>query len=179
MQKKIGLDIAGSFSQFLFFSNYIQVINTQIWKIVRIFHKSCTQMFPWYIALFVSALLLKNCMHFWKTIQNIYISTKCSMKIKQPILKLLRVLTFFPQKLAYSFFKSCKWVFLIKLNSYFGFFYLFWFSNKNRFEQIKTNSKFREIKSKNRTGLFGRILINWGLAKINLWLKRIVMSSFW
>ena len=131
--KKIGLDIAGSFSQFLFFSNYIQVINTQIWKIVRIFHKSCTQMFPWYIALFVSALLLKNCMHFWKTIQNIYISTKCSMKIKQPILKLLRVLTFFPQKLAYSFFKSCKWVFLIKLNSYFGFFYLFWFSNKNTF----------------------------------------------
>ena len=31
-------------------------------KIVRIFHSSCTQLFPWYIAPFESALLLKICL---------------------------------------------------------------------------------------------------------------------
>ena len=81
-----------------------------------------------------------------KKIQNI-LQSIFSIKIKQPILKLLTSVVVVTQKLAFLFLKSCKLSFWIKLNRF--FFYLFWFSNKNM------------------TGLFSRILINWGLAKID------------
>ena len=84
--------------------------------------------------------------------------TTYNIKIKQP--KANESWFFFQQKLASWFLKSCKLSIFDKIKQ-FSWFFLPILILKQKYVLGRSNF----AKKKNRTGLFGRILINWGIAK--------------